>query len=527
MAKFITAEESARLIKDNDVIIFAADGMVGWPNEIAMAVRERFLKEKHPANLTSFRASGMGNFADNEWGEGAWCLDGMLTRTISSFLSVCPRLAKLVAENKVQGYMLPIGPLEQASHEIARGFPGVLTKIGLGTFMDARYGGGKLNKLTEEKGDDIVKYIPDFEGEDYLYYKLPKFNVCLLRGTTADANGNISCEKETTRPGMLTNAQATKTCGGIVIAQVEKVAAVNEIHPRMVEVPGIYVDYIVVAQHPEVFPQTMARYSRADYQPAFTGEKIISMAANNEVMPLDGLKVIARRCAMEVPDGGKVNFGIGMPQNIPSVLEECGKGGSLTMISETGVVGGIPAQGRDFGAHYNPESMTDRGLHFSMFDGGQLDLAIFGLSEMDANGDMNTSYLGGKPSGVGGFTDISSSTKNIIFMGTFTAGGLEAKCENGKLKIVQEGKIKKFIKKCEKVSFVSSEFLKRFETGVLIVTERCVLRYTKDGYVLEEVADGIDIKTQIQDLSEVEFKIPSGGPKKMEPTLFTEKDFRL
>lgn len=361
-----------------------------------------------------------------------------------------------------------------------------------------------------------------------MFYKFPKLNVCLLRGTTADANGNVSCEKETLRPGLLSLAQATKTCGGIVIVQVEKVAAVNEIHPRMVEVPGIYVDYIVVEQHPENVPWTAARFHREDYNPGLTGEKIVQVAKDANIMPFNEDKVIARRTAMEVPEKGLVNFGIGMPQNVPSIFVECSKPIGVTMISETGAIGGVPVMGRgDFGMHLNVESMTERGVHFSLFDGGNLDLAVFGLSEIDADGNKNTSFLGGKPSGVGGFTNIASSTRKVIFMGTYTAGGLQTKIENGKISIVQEGKIKKFVKKCDKPSFVGNEYLKKFPDGFMIITERCVLRYTKEGYVLEEVAEGIDIKTQIQDLSDVQFIIPKGGPAKMEPTLFTEKDFSL
>ena len=526
MAKVITAQQAAELVKDKDVIAFAADGMVGFPTELVWAVRDRYLNEGHPRDITSYRTSGMGDFQDDEYGEGPWCEPGLLKRAINSYLSVCPRLANTIADNKIQGYMFPLGPLSQVLKSAARGMPGTLSKVGLSTFMDARYGGGKCNELTEQEGEDLVKYIPDFEGEEYLWYKSPGFNVAFLRGTTADINGNISCEKENTDPEILNTAQAVKSSGGIVIVQVERIAAVNEIHPRMVEVPGIYVDYIVVEQKPERVPQTMARFKREDYQPAFNGGAIISMKQNNETLPLNATKVMARRAAMEIPHGGLVNFGLGMPQNIPSVLNECGQSDRVKMISETGVIGGIPAQGRDFGSHYNPEAILDRAAHFCFFDGGNLDVGVFGLGEVDENGDMNTSHLNGSMTGIGGFTDISSCSKKVLFMGTFTAKGLKEEVKDGKLNILHEGQFNKFIKKCAKRSFVAEEYLKTHE-DFLIITERCVIRCTRNGLVLDEVAPGIDYQTQVLDQCGLDIKIPEGGPKLMDPSIFTEDGFHL
>ena len=526
MAKIVSAAEAAKKVEDGSIIIFAADGMVCYPNELVNAIRDRYIEEKHPAGITSFRSSGMGDFKFDQLGEEAWCIEGLLTRSISAYVSVAPGMGRLIEENKIQGYMFPLGPMMQATSEAARGMPGVLSKVGLGTFMDARYGGGKLNKLTEAEGEDFVKYISDFEGEEYLWYKAPKFNVCLLRATTADSHGNLSCEKETMRPGMLPAAQAVKTNGGIVIAQVEKIAGLNEIHPRMVEVPGIYVDYIVVEEHPEDVPQTMARFHREDFNPAFTGEQIVSMKKNNEIMPLNPQKVIARRAALEVPEVCNANFGLGMPQNVPSILEECGKGKYVNMISETGVIGGVPAQGRDFGAHYNPESFTDRGIHFSFFDGGNLDIGIFGFSEVDSSGSMNTSHLNGHLTGIGGFTDISSSSRKVVFMGTYSAKGLKEEIKDGKLNIIQEGQFKKFIKKCAKVSFDGQQYLKNHDS-YLIITERAVIRVTKEGMVLEEIAPGVDLKTQILDMSDIDFIIPEGGPALMDAGIFTEDGFEI
>ena len=409
MAVKISADEAAGLIQDGHVVVFAADGLVSFPNEIVDAAERRFLREGHPAGITSLRAAGMGNFIDT--GEHGWCHKGMLTRSISSYLSVCPKLCRMVEDDEVQGYMFPLGPLMQLFQEVGRGMPGVLSKIGLGTFMDPRFDGGKLNRLTKKEGEDLVEYIPDFLGEEYLFYKSPGMNVALLRGTSADEHGNISCEREAIDLELLSVAQAVKASGGTVICQVEEIVPLHDIHPRMVKVPGMYIDYIVVAEHPEDIPQNFDRRKNLNYNPAFTGEKVVELSQENVRLPLNHIKVIARRAAMELKKGDKVNFGIGMPTFVPSILAEEGVQEDVTMISETGVIGGVPGAGRDFGCHWNAEAFCDHGEHFSFFDGGNLDVGVFGLSEADREGNMNTSHLNGKISGIGGFTDISTMSK--------------------------------------------------------------------------------------------------------------------
>lgn len=524
MAVKISADEAAGLIQDGHVVVFAADGLVSFPNEIVDAAERRFLREGHPAGITSLRAAGMGNFIDT--GEHGWCHKGMLTRSISSYLSVCPKLCRMVEDDEVQGYMFPLGPLMQLFQEVGRGMPGVLSKIGLGTFMDPRFDGGKLNRLTKKEGEDLVEYIPDFLGEEYLFYKSPGMNVALLRGTSADEHGNISCEREAIDLELLSVAQAVKASGGTVICQVEEIVPLHDIHPRMVKVPGMYIDYIVVAEHPEDIPQNFDRRKNLNYNPAFTGEKVVELSQENVRLPLNHIKVIARRAAMELKKGDKVNFGIGMPTFVPSILAEEGVQEDVTMISETGVIGGVPGAGRDFGCHWNAEAFCDHGEHFSFFDGGNLDVGVFGLSEADREGNMNTSHLNGKISGIGGFTDISTMSKKVIFMGTFTAVGIETEVRGGTIRIVREGKYKKFIGKCSRISFVASEFLKK-GSSLLYITERCVIRRTREGMILEEVAPGIDIQTQIIDQCDLDLILPEGGPKLMDASLFTEDGFSL
>ncbi len=253
---------------------------------------------------------------------------------------------------------------------------------------------------------------------------------------------------------------------------------------------------------------------------------MVELSQENVRLPLNHIKVIARRAAMELKKGDKVNFGIGMPTFVPSILAEEGVQEDVTMISETGVIGGVPGAGRDFGCHWNAEAFCDHGEHFSFFDGGNLDVGVFGLSEADREGNMNTSHLNGKISGIGGFTDISTMSKKVIFMGTFTAVGIETEVRGGTIRIVREGKYKKFIGKCSRISFVASEFLKK-GSSLLYITERCVIRRTREGMILEEVAPGIDIQTQIIDQCDLDLILPEGGPKLMDASLFTEDGFSL
>ena len=271
----------------------------------------------------------------------------------------------------------------------------------------------------------------------------------------------------------------------------------------------------------------MARTKGDTYEPAFTGEVIKEIKPQTAAVPLNERKVIARRAALELKAGYNVNMGLGMPTTVPMILAEAGAADKIIMISETGTIGGVPGTERlDFGCHWNPEAFCDHGEHFSYFDGGNLDCGVFGLSEVDADGNMNTSHLNGKITGVGGFTDISSNAKKVIFIGTFTAVDLKTEIKDGSIKIVNEGKYKKFIKKCSKVSFVASEYLKTHDS-ILYITERCVIRRTNDGMILEEVAPGIDIKTQILDLCDINLTIPENGPRIMDERLFCEEPLSL
>lgn len=518
MAKVITAKDAAKLFHDNVTVCSAAFGLAGWAEEIAIEVRKRFDEEGHPRNITHTHAAGVGNWGKGpkgERGECVWAADGLMTKFIGSHAGSSPTVIKQINENKIMAWNLPLGTLIQLYHEQGRGAAGLLSKTGLGTFIDPRNDGGKLNQLTKEQGRDIIEYIADFRGEEYLFYKAIPIDIALMRGTTADENGNITCEKEALNLEMLSVAQAAKANGGIVIVQVESLAEAGSLNPKLVKVPGIYVDYIVVAEHPEDIMQTQG----TSFHRAFTGEIRVPLKGSIEPIPLDDKKVMLRRLTMEIKAGYKCNFGIGIPTYTGNVMSEEGCADKITMISESGSIGGIPGGGNDFGAHWNIEASCDQGDHFSFFDGGGLDFGVFGLSEVDKDGNVNTSLLNGKIMGVGGFANIAATAKNAMFVGTFTAGGLKCKVEDGKMIILEEGRYKKFVNSCSQLTFNAEQSLKK-GNRILFITERCVIERTEEGMILTEIAPGIDLQTQILDQMEFAPIIPAGGSKTMNTDIF-------
>jgi len=518
----ISIQEAAEMIKDNDVIGSAVQGMTGWPEEIGLAIEKRFLETGSPSNITHIHGAGQGDFARSRKdgtcrGECALAHDGLLGRSIHGHIGCSYKVTEQVVKNKILAYNFPLGMMGQIWREKGRGFPGLMTKVGLGTFMDPRFDGCMVNQKTKDHGEPLVFHIPDFRGEEYLFYTLPKMNVALLRGTTSDGHGNLTYEKECMPCEPLDLAMATKADGGIVIACVERIAKTGSLDPRDIRVPGLLIDYVCVAENINNQMQTHITH----FNPAFTGEIRVEMAASMPTLPLNEKKVACRRATMEMKPNDKCNFGIGIPTLVPNILYEQGVNDKIVMISESGLIGGVPAEGGDFGAHWNPEVMYNQTDHFSFFDQGGLDVAVFGLSEVEETGNVNTTFLNGKMAGVGGFPNIAANAKHSLFVGTFTASGLKCHVEDGKMVIDQEGRFKKFVKKCVQVSMNADENLRRGNRCTYI-SERCVLEKTAEGLVLVEVAPGIDIQKHILDQMEFAPIIPKGGPKLMDPRIFQE-----
>lgn len=492
MAKIITPQEAAELVKDGDRLVMA--GFIGMchPQEVTYAIEDRFLKTGHPKDVDLFFPTNVGDGTDR-LGMNHLAHEGLLRSIVGGHWNLVPALQKLVTEEKVQAWNLPIGTLAQLLREMAGNRPGVFTKIGLNTFVDPRLEGGKMNSITK---DDLVELV-EIDGEEYLRYKSFKnLDVGVIRGTIADENGNISMEKEAAFLEALAMAEAVKNKGGIVIAQVEEIAKAGTLNPKDVKVPGILVDYIVKGT-----PANHWQTYMDPYRPELSGQIKKPLVAL-EPMPLTPRKVISRRAAMELSKNAVVNLGIGIPEGIANVANEEGIEG-MKMTVEAGNIGGVPSSGVGFGSATNPECTIDSPAMFDFYDGGGLNQAFLGLAECDSNGNINVSRFGPKIAGCGGFINITQSTPVVVFCGTFTAKGLKEKIGDGKLEIVQEGQVKKFLKDVEQITF-SADFARKAGQKVLYITERAVFELRDGVFTLTEIAPGIDLQKDV--LDQMEFK---------------------
>ncbi len=489
--KIIDVSEVAGMIKNGASIVTA--GFVGCahPEYLTETIGNHYLKTGEPKDLTLIYAAGQGD--GEHRGLNHFAHEGMVSRVIGGHWGLAPSLGKLTLSNKIEAYNFPQGVICHLFREIAAGNPGRITKVGLHTFIDPRFGGGKLNNKTKQ---DLVEII-EVDGEEMLFYKAFPLDIALLRGTYSDSYGNISFEREVISGEVLSIAMAVKNKGGKVIVQVEEMVDDYSRDPKSIQIPGIFVDAIVLSNSGN-HSQTYA----TDFNDKYTKQGNISSIQLPQ-LPKGPRRYISKRAFQEIPDGAVVNLGIGLPEGVAQIAMEEGALEKMTLTVEAGPIGGVPASGLNFGASTFPHAIIDQPYMFDFYDGGGLDIAFLGMAETDRNGNVNVSKFTGRIAGAGGFINITQNTSTVIFVGTFTAGGLNVEFESGKLRILKEGKFDKFVEKVEHLTF-NGKYAYEHGQKVMFITERAVFKLIDSGLEIIEIAPGIDLEKNI--LGHMSFK---------------------
>lgn len=496
--KLMSADDAVALIADG--VTVACGGFVGagHPEALTAAIHRRFLAAGHPRELTLVYAAGQGD--GRERGLNHLAQPGLLRRVVGGHWGLCPKLGRMALAGEFEAYNFPQGVICHLFRDIAAGRPGCLTRVGMGTFIDPIHGGGRLNARTSEELVERVR----LRGETWLLYHAFPIHVGLIRATAADPWGNLVLDDEAVIGDVLPIAQAAHQTGGLVLAQVKRVLD-SPAPPQSVRVPGRLVSRVVVAEEHDHWQTFGEPYEPAFCQPGSLEprwepdtERSPTSWRLAATKPLDARAIIATRACDELQAGAIVNLGIGLPEGIAEVAARRGLLSAVTLTVESGPIGGSPAGGLSFGASRHPQAIIDQPAQFDFYDGGGLDFAALGAAQVDAEGNVNVSRFGDRFAGVGGFVNISQNARALVFCGTLTTDGLEVEFRDGRLRIVQEGRIRKFVPQVDQVSF-SGPLARAAGRDVLIVTERAVFRLLPEGLALIEVAAGIDPQREVID----------------------------
>jgi acyl CoA:acetate/3-ketoacid CoA transferase len=519
--RVVTADEAARIIPDGAVVTVSSSSGLGCPDAMLAAIGRRFDETGSPRDLTTLHPIAAGDM----WGiKGIDHIarPGLLKRILAGSYPSGPSSAEppaiwqMISGDAIPAYNIPSGILFDMHREAAGKRPGVLTKVGIDTFVDPDREGCAMNHMAAR--EPIVSKV-EFAGDTWLFFPTITPQVAIIRATTADERGNLSYEHEGGYLGPLDQALSVRNNGGIVIAQVKRLAKAGSLKPQQVLVPGILVDYIVVAPDQMQTTQTV-------YDPAISGE-VFRPQSSFSLAEWGVGKVIARRVAQELKYGDAVNIGFGISANVPRILIEEEKHGGVTWVIEQGAVGGVPLLDFQFGCASNAEAIVPSPYQFTYFQGAGFDASLLSFLEIDREGSVNVSKLGIRPhvtAGAGGFVDITARARKIVFSGYFMAGAQLA-IEDGHLKIEREGKIKKLVDQVEQVSFSGRRAAEQGQ-DITYVTERCVMKLTLDGIEVTEIAPGVDLEADI--LNKAAFPlIVRDRLRVMDPSLFRPEPFGL
>ena len=481
--KVRTAHEALSSIPDKAVVAVGGSGsLLQVPETLLSVLEQTFRDSGKPTGLTVMHSMGLGDYS----GAGLDHLahDGLVECFVGSHFVLSPRQIEMIEQNRVQAVALPAGSISLLYREIASGRPGLTTDIGLGTFVDPRHGGGRLNSSTTKELSSIVS----LSGNEWIHYPSFPISVALLRGSVADTDGNITMTDEAGFSDNLAIAQAVRNSGGVVIVEVREVVEPGTLPGALVKIPGNLVDVVVLSSSPRQTPLLEMDVTRTGMVPGAATE-VIDMPQNHRL-------VVARRAAKEVTPGQLVNLGVGMPNGISAVWAREVAEPLPNFTIEQGHYGGVPGLGLNSGTVMFPTAVIDMPSQFDFYNGGGLDVAVLGFAQADKHGNVSVSRVNGSPIGPGGFIDISQKAQRVVFCGSLTGGGLETELDGGSLRIVREGRYSKFVDNLEEVSFNAERALAQGQR-VTFITERAVFELTDQGLRLEEVAPGIDVETQV------------------------------
>ncbi len=509
--KFITADQAAALIADAATVgLVGGGGGLMEASTVFAAIERRFLATRHPADLTLVHALGIGD--RKTMGLNRFAHEGMVKRVIGGHWVWSPRMQELARSEKIEAYVLPAGVLMQLYREIGAGRPGLVSHVGLGTFVDPRLDGGRMNAAAKASLVDVVA----IDGEEWLRYKSFPLNVAIIRGTYADPQGNVSLIGEAANLDIHAIALAAHNSGGKVIAQVRHAVEAKSLPARQVNVPGALVDAVVVD------PDQRTGYDIA-VDPALSGERR-GAAAPEPPQPFTARQVIAHRAAEELQDGAVVNYGYGMPDGVAKLVATRGHGDRYYQSIEHGAYGGTLLEGSLFGYARNPTAIIDAPSQFDFYSGGGLDIAFLGFGQIDAAGNVNVSKLSGLPVGPGGFIDIAQNARKVVFCGTFDTKNVELATGDGRMRIMRHGDVRKMVRHVDQITFAGPQALRQGQE-IVYVTERAVFRLTAEGVVLTEIAPGVDLTRDVLDRMDFRPVTPQ-VPAKMAAAHFEAHDRR-